>query len=347
MPEMPFEICSKFLTTQVKLLRDRFFSIGEGKHDLDDRVTIQVDSSLSLNDLFESWYTTPKLDTGGFFAEFSKNTMSPVQLAKQWNVEYAVIELNMDDQMNEEMKGRNKKAKRRIAQKYQGIQDEHRDEYQALDDGGPSRQFLDSFCTQLEDLRVGKVKLFDAGINNVSPNTDTYVYSKAEEMSHKKIDKFYIAVGRLLLHVFLSHTGDVKKQDEDHSAASERFFVSDHILPGIYRKFLLQDIEPRNAEQYPIGTLVDDVVDALDCEYISNLKDPKEKKEKTMTLLFSTDIESQDFDTMEKTKKEAYFRKMAHETLIHERERVLKKIREGLELGGNVLSLWFDVFDCL
>ena len=118
-------------------------------------------------------------------------------------------------------------------------------------------------------------------------------------------------------------------------------------MPGIYRKFLLQDIEPRNAEQYPIGTLVDDVVDALDCEYISNLKDPKEKKEKTMTLLFSTDIESQDFDTMEKTKKEAYFRKMAHETLIHERERVLKKIREGLELGGNVLSLWFDVFDCL
>ena len=339
---MSLDQSNAFLAAMVEMMRNSF--LGEGKIDFEERVTLVLDSSFNFNDSFEQWYNKPDLDTGGFFVDFSDDTISPVHLVKQWNVEYAVVDLDT--------RGLNKRARARRAAK-------HIEKHRAKDKGGPSRQFFSDVFTQLQDLCVGeisqevekksrKILLFEDGENCVYPKTDEYVYSKDNKMFHEKSDKYFRAVGRILTHAILSHSGHGKKKGEDvEDGAFDRFSIASHILPGLYRKFLLQGIDPRDMGNYPMTALVDDVVHVLDCKEIQETKDRKQRKAKIMEYLFWADDshpltqeELEKFNTMNRKDKEAYFRRMAYENLIATRKRVLENIREGLELGGKTTPVF-------
>jgi hypothetical protein len=275
--------------------------------------------------------------------------ITEIHILKKWNIIYGTFELNAPVALTKN-KRRNERLKAEARERIEDYEDDH----MAIDDGGPSRQFFNDFFTGLQDLCVGNIQvtgdatdeprkrkalLFEAGVNCIYPKTDEIVYSQDRVHLHQKSDRYYRAVGRILVHALLSHTEKGPKKGDDKF---ERFFIEEHVLPGLYRNFLLRGVSPLDENNYPIGKLVDDVIHVLDRLSYAKLS-RKNRREKIMEYLFFTDDEKTSdpemidkFFAMDKIQKERLFREMANKALIVSRRRVLENLKEGLELGGKV-----------
>jgi hypothetical protein len=108
---------------------------------------------------------------------------------------------------------------------------------EAVDDGGPTRQFLSEIWSQLCNLTLptpSKLKLFDAGKDFLQPIVDDQ-FKEDEEKELARL--YYRAIGRIMAYCI-----------------RHKFHISEQVLPKLYRNYLLRGLDPMN-KMYPIPEL--------------------------------------------------------------------------------------------
>jgi uncharacterized protein YihD (DUF1040 family) len=136
----------------------------------------------------------------------------------------------------------------------------------AKDEGGPTRAFLNEVWRQLPELTVASedknVALFCKGYNgDIVPVDDDIICHDLKIKGDRKgakalVQPFYRAIGRILLYCLCMNNTPIRSDD----ASEKQFYlIGSHIMPNIYRNYLLRGIDPTD-DRYDISDLVHDVV---------------------------------------------------------------------------------------
>jgi hypothetical protein len=196
----------------------------------------------------------------------------------------------------------------------------------AGDEGGPTRAFLSEVWGQMRDLDVkhnGRaVKLFT---ENCLPNENCNITSKLnlsydQEMARQLVRPYYMALGRLMLYTIAMSN----RQSFCDKRKKTEIFMAPHVLPRIYRYYLLKDIDPMN-EQYPLVDLLHHVIEMR--EHVKG-----QSYDKTMESYFS----AVDIDGDVSNDVYSNFRQAAQEDFIDRRSWALDAMKEGITLDGKL-----------
>jgi len=116
------------------------------------------------------------------------------------------------------------RSRKRIKYSYVKAED-----YQPVDEGGPTREFFNQIFSQLGNLEVRfnektgveePIKLYEMSSGGFSPITDDILQNKLRKVQEseradfeRKIACYYRCIGRLIVHCMLSHSKLIGKID--------------------------------------------------------------------------------------------------------------------------------------
>ena len=222
-----------------------------------DKVVIETQAKIDIQDLFNQWYEAGEKDKTFLFRELSRNQEKKVLWP--WNVQIGTAPLYS------EIKGNRKALKDLIA----------------IDEGGPTRAFISAFNDEMGSLSVSvsvpedwikeqskhkfrsrrgiveiKRELFSREKSSYVPIRDVLFdhqdiiedkQKDAREMLVAKAKKFYRAIGRIFAHIIC--------QDQIENTV---FTISTKLIPKLLRNVLLQKMYPESAS-YTIRALINDL----------------------------------------------------------------------------------------
>jgi hypothetical protein len=217
------------------------------------------------------------------------------------------------------------------------------DDDMAIDDGGPTRDFLSNVWTQIGDLHVTHprdsetvAKLFDrdAHAEYIVPQTNvriasalglnisddgTTIIDEDSKFALELIKPFGRAIGRIMLYCIANQ---LEGDDDDDTRPPQRFYIATHILHNLFRNYLFRGVDPKHDDEYPLLELLVDVVDLKFTEATKKGNNAQQQ----MQLYLD--------DERHGTDLECSFRQMASQDFITGRSWILDSIKEGLTLDG-------------
>jgi hypothetical protein len=156
---------------------------------------------------------------------------------------------------------------------------------------------------------------------------------ESETRALKKIvQPYYRAIGRILLHCLaVDNFFNIEDEDTDFLERKQRFMIEGHVLPSIYRNYLLRGVDPMDND-YELSNLLRDFI---------AIKDATNSNSSNMTAILQgleldeSQLESMkdDPDLMHKT-----FREKVKTNVIDEVNIALEALQEGLTLDGKSLE---------
>lgn len=213
------------------------------------------------------------------------------------------------------------------------------DNLEAKDKGGPSRSFLSKVWEHATKIMLpsnenGKkdVFLFEA-VGKLWPVQDDYLIGHfgSEEKAKKFVQPICRALGRLMLHVIACEYENGRV-----------YTIAGHLMPSLYKRFLLQDIRPTDP-RYHVQDVLSDVVD-----HICAGKSEKELKDYDVRTSVMAMIDLYCYgDADDSTKKEynkETFLKAAEAKYIQSCSIILDSLKDGLGYNVKDQKKPLDVF---
>jgi len=267
-------------------------------------VEIKVSDKFKIEALFEELYEGKK-KSFLFKSVDSKNENVAGKILRDWKVVFDASEISKLKSVKQET--------------------------EAVDEGGPSKEFMNLVWKRLHKLEVTakgndgnqkSVKLMDrSDTGYLMPQTDDKIQvffdsvpASNHEAIRKKIEAYYQAIGKLFLHALASHW------HTDDSESGSSLMIPSTTLPPFYRQYLLRGCKPDD-EDYPNHEVVRDI-NAIGFSWGVD-----QVIGKPSHLFF-------DDDDLEPFTEETFFSKFLPKIYLDERCTALENIREGLTLEG-------------
>jgi hypothetical protein len=146
------------------------------------------------------------------------------------------------------------------------------------------------------------------------------------------VQPYYRAVGRLLLHCLaVDNYFEIEDEGTEFLERKHRYMIGGHVLPSIYRNYLLRGFDPMDKDYVLSDLLLDFVA----------IKDATNTNSSSMTAILQglgldeSELESMKDDPslMHKT-----FREKVKDNVIDEVSIALEALQEGLTLDGKVVK---------
>jgi hypothetical protein len=211
---------------------------------------------------------------------------------------------------------------------------------------GPSRAFLSRVWQQLENLSIkSREENTDALVPLFRKNSAGLLVPRADDMLFYQIlgivfpgesdikalkeivQPYYRAVGRILLHCLAV---DNYFEIDDGNAVLERnhrYMIGGHVLPSIYRNYLLRGVDPKDNE-YQLSDLLRDFVAIKDATNMNSSD--------MVAILQGFDLDESELDSMKDDPDLMHktFREKVKNDVIDEASIALEALKEGLTLDG-------------
>jgi hypothetical protein len=206
----------------------------------------------------------------------------------------------------------------------------------AIDDGGPTKEFLSNIWNQLHTFCIEcvsisdviKIPLFIDG-GPIDDMLLTYYTNKSENLNQDYINKiqlYYRVLGRIMFYCISSSRRFYGNNNNGNHESNEivDLFIAPHVMPRLYRYYFLQGIEP-NDKRYPISELKDDIIE------MKSLNPNKPEDQIMNDYLDGLGVDCNAYSTNEEC-----FRKTAQEEFINRRKIALGALYDGMTLGEMV-----------
>jgi hypothetical protein len=226
--------------------------------------------------------------------------------------------------------------------------DKLKKEHQAVDEGGPTREFFSQVWAQLSDLSIklpggSSLKLFEKKQGGLLPLTDDYLEHRLAKLGPEREDYmdqircYFRAIGRMLAHCLLLSPNDFGPVS-----------VPSHSLPLLYQSgeckdFFLWNIQPSTNmmlllsvllrgfspkdKEYLTGSLIDHICDLFDID--------KSDHSKAYELLLKK-LLPEELKDAPPEERNHHFRDKITELYIENRKIFIDNFNDGLTLGGNI-----------
>jgi hypothetical protein len=144
----------------------------------------------------------------------------------------------------------------------------------------------------------------------------------------KIVHPYYRAVGRILLHCLaVDNYFKIEDEETEFLERKHRYMIGGHVLPSIYRNYLLRGVDPMDND-YELSKLLRDFV---------AIKDATNSNSSNMTaILQGLDLDESQLESMKDNPDLMHktFREKVKTNVIDEVSIALEALKEGLTLDG-------------
>jgi hypothetical protein len=146
------------------------------------------------------------------------------------------------------------------------------------------------------------------------------------------VQPYYRAVGRLLLHCLaVDNYFKIEDEDTEFLERKHRYMIGGHVLPSIYRNYLLRGVDPMDKD-YALSNVLRDFV---------AIKDATNTNSSSMTaILQGLGLDELELEAMKDNPKLMHqtFREKVKNSVIDEVNIALEALQQGLTLDGKVMN---------